>query len=96
MSNDCNTYLRLTPMHTAIEQPLLFEPPDSSFSSECTSSRDMNLMTTRLANGETFNAYHDPEFWIFIALLLFYLSIAKILHRHFDKVRHDLHTFMLR
>jgi len=25
MSNDCNTYLRLTPMHTAIEQPLSFE-----------------------------------------------------------------------
>ena len=25
MSNDCNTYIRLTPMHTAIEQPLLFE-----------------------------------------------------------------------
>ena len=23
MSNDCNTNLRLTPMHTAIEQPLL-------------------------------------------------------------------------
>ena len=23
MSNDCNNYLRLTPMHTAIEQPLL-------------------------------------------------------------------------
>ena len=23
MSNNCKTYLRLTPMHTAIEQPLL-------------------------------------------------------------------------
>ena len=23
MSNDCNTYLRLTPIHASIEQPLL-------------------------------------------------------------------------
>ena len=73
-----------------------FEPPDSSCYSRFTPSRNRNLIATRLANGEPFRVYHDPSYWMFIAMLLFCLSIVKLLHHPFDKGRHDIHTFMLK
>ena len=73
-----------------------FKPTDSSCSSEHTSSRNSNILKTRLVNGEPFHFYYDPTFWAFIAMLLFYLCIVKILHLLFDKGRHDLHIFMFK
>lgn len=73
-----------------------FESPCSSYSSTFASSRDMNLISTRLANGEPFHVFYDSEVCVLITLLLFYLFILKLIRQPFDKVKKDLHAFMLK
>ena len=70
-----------------------FKPSDHSCSSR---SRNVSLISTMLVNGDPFHISQDLEFWVLIAMSLLYFSILKLMCCPFDKVRCDLHAFMLK
>ena len=73
-----------------------FKSLDSSYSSRCTSSRSGSLIPTRLFKGEPFHGFSNLVVLILIDVLLLCFSTLKLMHRPFDKERHDLHAFIFK
>ena len=69
-----------------------FKSSSCTYSSSSTSSRNMSLISSVLANGEQLHVFLDANVLVLIAVLLFYLSTLKLLHHPFDKGKENFFT----